>query len=486
MSGGINGFSGGNTPIDKSEFKKLETKITNNGILSPLEKKEVFEVGLNVKDKAKLQELKQGVSPEYPEIAKLLDDGFDASQGKNDISKLTENISQGAIEKNLRKEAVSQENPLRRFSASASESLESAGKFTKNVPFLSNIMKGAEKAFDDMSLPDDKEKDIKLDSMIGAKAGGLEAANFSTLKKINVSSNTYEKKEAARANCVIDSLHEIGFKDTKKTGVINVKPELLEEMTGKPWTAIDVASSKKDSLNKILDGKDSKALVTDGGHAYVLKSIDQKTGNLNVYDASAKKDKVLNKDNTHVSVFVQGKVNNLDGVKFGKAIDDKDVQLFGGVNKLKNMNSVDKTEGKNNESWELRKMFTMMGDPNKSADVQKIRNAVVSGDDSSLKSVLDSNKINISDRERKAMISVLKAKIPDSNGSVTTMADKFLKLSKGMGNAEFTDKQNNYLKAVQYSNVDLNKYFSSSENEVERAKNMSVVMKNIEEDGEGC
>ena len=68
MSGGISGFSGGNTPIDKSEFKKLETKITNNGILSPSEKKEVFEVGLNIKDKTKLQELKQGVSPEYPEI----------------------------------------------------------------------------------------------------------------------------------------------------------------------------------------------------------------------------------------------------------------------------------------------------------------------------------------------------------------------------------------------------------------------------------
>jgi len=419
-------------------------------------------------------------------VKEFQDEVFNANQGKNDISKLTENISKGSIEKNLRKGALGEENSLRKLSGAASGALESASRFTKNVPLLGDMVNYAGKTLDDLSLSDNKEKELGQKAKIMAKAGGLEAANFSTLKKINVSSNTYEKKEAARANCVIDSLHEIGFKDTKKTGVINVKPELLEEMTGKPWTAIDVASSKKDSLNKILNGKDSKALVTDGGHAYVLKSIDQKTGNLNVYDASAKKDKVLNKDNTHVSVFIQGKVNNLDGVKFGKAIDDKDVQLFGGVNKLKNMNSVDKTEGKNNESWELRKMFTMMGDPNKSADVQKIRNAVVSGDDSSLKAVLDSNKINISDRERKAMLSVLKAKIPDSNGSVTTMADKFLKLSKGMGNAEFTDKQNNYLKAVQYSNVDLNKYFSSSENEVERAKNMSVVMKNIEEDGEGC
>ncbi|MFN8671665.1 MAG: hypothetical protein U0457_06210 [Candidatus Sericytochromatia bacterium] len=481
-------LSGGITPEQPKVSAKRIEEMQKDGIASKKEQAELFNVGLQINDKKELQELKQGISGDFPELAKALDEGFEAKNNSKNISNIAEGISKNSFEKDLRGEALKTENMARRAAGATGEALEGASRFTGGM--IGSLLKKGAHALNDLSLSDEKEKAIDSEAKNLAKNVGVKAANFSNLKIKEKVLNNFEKKEAAMANCVIDSLHEIGFKDTKKTGVINVNTDLLSKMTGKEWSAVDVASSNKEGLKKLLADKSGKALVTDGGHAYVLKSIDDKTGNLNVYDATVKKDKILNKDNTHVSIFMQGKppatLVATDSIKLGKAKDDKDIQVGGGVNKLKDMNSVDKTNGKNNESWELRKTFILFGDPTKKSEVNKIKEAIGKNDLSALEKNLKANGINLDQRELKAMNAILGTKIADGNAKVTTMIEKFQKLSQGLGTSELTQSQANYLKAVEYSNVDLNNYFSGSEDAAERAKNMLVVFNNMVRDGEGC
>jgi hypothetical protein len=206
-------------------------------------------------------------------------------------------------------------------------------------------------------------------------------------------------------------------------------------------------------------------------------------GNLLVKDATIGAFKTINKNNIAATVYVQGKG---DGSLTGKARADKNVHLFSTVNSLANVNTVDKNDdGKLNESWQIRKLFVMMSDPTQLSTVKEMANHVKNNDVKSLTNLLNRNGIKIDNREIRAMITIMNSNIVDKNGTVTTMMDKFVKFnSKSNGNLNM--EQTNYLKAVEYSNVDLSNYFSSASKPVKRAENMNKVFEEMIKGGEGC
>lgn len=478
--------------VTKETFQKTLNKIKNDGIVSPTERKEVFEMGQNIKDKTKFEELKQGVSNDYPEIAKIFEEGFNSNTEKSEFK----SKSLDSVNNQLRDNAVKEQAMARKFASilgtgvnSISKGLDTISKKDENDdPFVSTIksvgsgLSGAAKSagnfLKDISLPDTIEKQLS-DS---AKVVSSKMSEHFIGNKIENIKNDYVKKEADMVTCVTDALKEIGFKDVKKEGVINIEEGLLNRMTGVKWDAIEVSAKSSKDLGNLLKGQEGKALVSDGGHAYVFHKMAD-DGSLLVKDATINAFKTINKNNVAATVYVQG---NGDGNLTGKARADKNVHLFSTVNSLSNVNTVDKNnDGKLNESWQIRKLFVMMSDPTQLSTVKEMANHVKNNDIKSLTNLLNKNGIKIDDREVRAMRTIMNSNIVDKNGTVTTMMDKFVKFnSKSNGNLNM--EQTNYLKAVQYSNVDLSNYFSSASKSAERAKNMNKVFEEMIKGGEGC
>jgi uncharacterized protein YoxC len=478
--------------ITKETFEKKINEITKDGIVSPSERNEIFQIGQNIKDKTKFEKLKQGIPNDYPEISKIFEEGFNSNNEKEKI----EIDSLDSINNQLRESALKEQNMTRKLAYNVgssmknlSKSLDSISKKDENDdPFisavksigkgLSSVAKSTSSFLKDISLPDNVEKKLSDSAKV---LSNKMSENFIN-KKIENIKNDYEKKEADLVTCVIDALKEIGFEDVKKEGVINIEEGLLNRMTGVKWDAIEVSSKSSKDLEDLLNGQEGKALVTDGGHAYVFQKI-QEDGNLLVKDATIGKFKTIKKNNLAATVYVQG---NGDGNLTSKARADKNVHLFSTVNSLSNVNTVDRdSDGKLNESWEIRKLFVMLSDPTQTNAVKEMANYVKNNDIESLKKLLNEKGIKIDDREVRAMRTIMNSPIVDKNGTVTTMMDKFVKFnSKTNGNLNV--EQTNYLKAIQYSNVDLNNYFSSASIPSEKAKNMNNVFEEMIKGGEGC
>jgi len=122
--------------IDKEVFQKTINKIKEDGIVSPSERNEIFQMGQSIKDNTKFQELKQGVSSDYPEISKIFEEGFNSNNEKAEIkSKSTDSINQ-----QLRNNAVKGQAMARKFASiigngaeSLSKGLETLSKKDENV-----------------------------------------------------------------------------------------------------------------------------------------------------------------------------------------------------------------------------------------------------------------------------------------------------------------------------------------------------------------
>jgi hypothetical protein len=447
-----------NVPVkkfDETDAKKIISDAQIDGIVTPDEREAIFQAGFKIKDESKFQELKQGISTEFEDISQIFTEGHDAGIKAENIQKVVHDFTIGTFSNEMIKEAQGEQKGLRKLYGHM--------------------------GFKDFSLPDAKEAEIA----IGAESKANEAAEKikeSFLEsKVHDVKISYVKKEADMVTCVTDALKEIGFKDVKKEGVININEKLLKRMTGVKWDAIDISQTDTQQLKELLDGHEGKALVTDGGHAYVFTHLDDETGDIGVSDATVQQSKLISGSNVAATIYVQGKG---DGAETEKAEGDKNVNLFSSVNKLGNINSADKTNGTLNESWQVRKLFVLLSDPNQSTTVRKIAEAIKLNDIDKLGDELSKKGIKLDNRELKAMATVMNARI-DDNGKSTTMMDKFLWLNK-TSTPGLTQNQTNYLKAVEYSNVDLSNYFSSASTAAERAKNMSQVLNDLIAGGEGC
>jgi hypothetical protein len=488
-----------------TDIKKLFSEAQEDGIITPEERDKIFQAGYKIKDESQFQELKQGISTDFEDISKAFEEGHEAAKREEMVSNLVHDLNYGKVSEDLNKEAKGEQNHFRKMAgwlegeagsfekglhelgkpADPAQNIEPLGAFKTGLKSLAGFagdgLGAVKKGLHDLSLPDAKQNEINAKAESQAEAAGEKGREAFVSKKEEIVKVSYVKKEADLVNCVIDALKEIGFKNVKKTGVININEELLKKMTGKNWDAIDIANTDTDKLKEYLKGKEGKALVSDGGHAYVYAGINEVTGNIRVSDATVKISKEISKENTAATVFVQGKG---DGSITGKAAGDKNIQLFKDVNKLVNINSVDKTNGAQNESWQIRKMLVLFSDPTQAKVIRNIADAVKLNDYAKVAEILNSRGIKLDDREVRAMTTILNARI-DDQGKSTTMMDKFLWLNKG-AEGNITEKQTNYIKAVEYSNVDLNNYFSSATQAGERAKNMLTVLNDIIAGGEGC
>jgi hypothetical protein len=503
-----------NPELKKAEFNKLIKDVTKDGIVSPDEKQKIFDSGYELKDEKAFQSLKQGINTEsYPEISKIFEEGFDSGMKSESFSKISEEANQNKIEKDIRKEKVSTQNIGRKAAASIGESVDSLKETFKNLgkvnnegsiirkaaSFAGEQLESAGKTLKDWSLPDDQEKKIASQAKMKAKSVSSDKLDQLVSKKIDSITNNYDKKAAAGVNCVPETLKHIGF-ETDIKGGFKTNTENLKSITGKDWSASNVKNTKTEDLINKLKGQENKALVTDGAHAYVFKGIDSNTGNIKVFDAIENKNKTVLKNNPSTQIFSQSEPSNPfgkqdkisndmshDPFSRGKDVNDplknasdkkgEPLPFKKAVEELKNTNPVDKTYNKLNESWEIRKLFILAGDTSQSASVNNISKAVKNNDEGALKKELASKGIKVDDREIKAMISVLGEKLYDGS----TMADKLGDLSKAP-----KESQKNYLRAIEYSNVDLENYFSSASSSSQRAESMLENLKAMLDGRDGC
>ncbi len=479
---------------DKSEFTKLVSEVSKDGVVTPEEREKIFNAGFKVKDKTKFEDLKQGISTDFPDIAAAFDEGFSAGKKSESLNSEVKQVVSSHLKSTLTKQAVANENYLRQTVGNLKEGVDiiknglKSSENNNDNSFLGSIKRkaaeivgsGAESVsntLNDLSLSDNVEKNI--DSIVKSQSSEMSQSNVARFigTKVGTVKKDYDVKASDLVNCVKHSLDTMGFARSTKISdsADDVSESSLEKMTNKKWDGFDFSKTSTSDAKDFLAGKEGKALVTDGGHAYVFKGLN-KDGSLSVLDATINKMKTLSKDNTNLTVFVQGKA---DGDKTSTAKGD--VKSFKDINSLSNINSVDKTNGKTNESWEIRKFLVLMGDQTESSSVKTIASAIKIDDVGKLKSELNKKGIKLDDREIKALSTVLNARIKDETGKTTTMIDKFVQL-----NAKSGVGQNNYMKAIEYTNLDLGDYFSSVTRPVDKAQSMNDVFKDIMKGKKGC
>ena len=356
---------------------------------------------------------------------------------------------------------------FRSVESAGANSTSSSAITRKAAGSIAGAVDGIGKAFKDIGIPDVKENMINQTAVEKGSLYASKSAESFMNNKVKSVQKDFEKKEAAGVNCVPESLKDMGY-DVEVKGAVNANTETLKGLTGKEWKNLDPS--------KVSDKYNDVALAVVGNHAMVLKDVVGQ--NLVLHDPVADKDKIVNANNPALKLFAP-KDENIDSLASKRNNDVEPLPFKEAVGKLKNQNIQDKTLNANNESWEVRKAFIMMGDPAEAASVKKLVEAVKSGNTQDISKVLNSKGIKLDDREINAMKSVLNAKLPE-NGKTVTMADKLLQVSSLP-----KEKSDNFLKAVEYSDVNLNNYFSSASSATERASNMLENLKAMLEGKDG-
>ncbi|GIW23045.1 MAG: hypothetical protein KatS3mg068_2052 [Candidatus Sericytochromatia bacterium] len=329
----------------------------------------------------------------------------------------------------------------------------------------------------------------------------------------------YDKKVTDQLNCLRNALEQIARNSNLKFNNLPneaflVNTNLLNSWTGKKWDEISLSEYKdKTKLNNLFDNnviEKGKALLVDGSHTYVFDSYDKKTGKIIATDPSDRNRKVtFDVKNEVLSVFVMGKG---DSNFTPNPKDYKSVRTFEAMKKEPPKNDSDK---KSPESFEMRKLFAFMADPQKAEKFdefkQKINNVVNSNYSqqsiNELKSFLNSQGINLDNRELASMAKILTTRTikpkeifvdynekPPKSIKVSSPLEMFDWINdrkatdKGKKPEErtMTINQLRYMKGIQYSNVDLTNYFSEARDAKEKAIDMIDVFKKIMEGKVGC
>lgn len=402
------------------EVNKLKNEILKDGKIDDDEAKLLVTVGFSL-DESTANEVKQHLSsPTNKYITELFDMGKKAG-----------------------KEAVETYSTNHNIKAGIRDNVDSIAKGIDS--FLGTSVS---------SVVDNAEEAVKVNNQ------GVVKKLDDTLKKLQDS--------AQKNDCVKDSLSEVGFKN------VNVKSErvtekFLKEATGKNWDAIELRNYNTDASKNLLKGEEGKALVVVGAHTYVFKGFDDK-GNLRVTDPSSKnqdgksKSLVIAKDNPGMTVFVQGKG---DGKTTGDVrFMDKTAKTYDNFVKFytndKNttINYSDKTD-KTGESFEVRKLLLLIGDPSNKATANKIFDAIGKNDLNGLKLALSSKKIKIDDQELKAFMTVMNTPMKTEHGK--SMLDEMKWLNDNAG--QWTTSKTRYNVGIAYSDVNLADYFTKTKPE---------------------
>jgi hypothetical protein len=320
-----------------------------------------------------------------------------------------------------------------------------------------------------------------LSEIVDNSEEAVKVNNQEVLKKLD---DTLKKlKDSAQKNdCITQALKTLKvIDDTKNFKSERVTEEFLEQNTTvKNWDAIELRNYNDAGARNLLQGHENKALVVLGSHTYVFKGFN-KDGKLIVSDPSSN-NKILHVDrnNPSLTVFVQG---NGDGKatkdtrfmeKIAKSYDN--FIRFYSNDKNKTINYSDNID-KTGESFEIRKLLLLMGDPSNRITANKIFDAVSKNDLNALKEVLASKNINIDNQELRAFISVMNTPIKTEHGN--SMLDEMKWLNDNGG--KWTTNKVRYNVGIMYSDVNLADYFTKT-----KPEDVYKNFKDILEGKQGC
>lgn len=464
--------------VDKEEFKKVVDNVLKDGIIESEEAHVLYQIGKSLGDTKEfdINRLKKS----------------DGSPIDKDVKELFK----------LGIKAREKENLLVEQAADTCE--DTFGCILEGVAYVADALgfEDASNYLNQYNITDKEKQDIDK--------------KLSTLMKSDLK---YDKKVTDETKCLQNALKQIGKNSDLKFSNLPreaffVNSTLLNQWTGKKWDEISLSEYQNNTkLNNLFDNniiEKGKALLVDGSHTYVFDSYNKETGKITALDPSDKNKKVtFDVKNEVLSVFVMGKG---DGNFTPNPKDFKNVRTFEAMKKESIKNDSDK---KSPESFEMRKLFSFMADPQKAEKFDEFKTKVnniiktkYSKDSlSDLKSFLNNQDINLDNRELSAMSKILTTKTtrpkeifvdtrfnPPKSIKVSSPLEMFDWINdrkatdKGKKPEErkMTNNQLRYMKGVQYSNVDLSNYFSESRDSKEKAIDMIDVFKKIMEGKIGC
>lgn len=299
-------------------------------------------------------------------------------------------------------------------------------------------------------------------------------------------------KSASETDCiekalrVVEGNQTLDFDGNKKFDYTKIKEgklseEMLKNATGRNWDSIDVSSYKNNpealiSLMLSAEVGVNGAMISVGQHVYMFQYID-KDNNIVAYDPSDRelRSVTINPKNQNATIFVMGEGDKNKTEQ--KAPDASSIIKFSKISSLKGINSSDKND-KTGESWEIRKLMTLMADPSEKETFNKIVKLIQGGNNSikELQSLLESKGIKIDSQELRAMVKRMTEEIKLPDGSKTSMLEQFKNLQTSSA-----ETKNNFLIGVQYSDVNLTDYFTST-----NSKSMYDVFQKMIQGREGC
>ncbi|MFN4150379.1 MAG: hypothetical protein ACK4IX_05505 [Candidatus Sericytochromatia bacterium] len=477
--------------ITQNEAQSLVNEALKDGGLNKQEREALFEIGMSLEDKKSFDPSKlknrDGYQPLDTDVKQMFDMGMKTRKDQ----KATESLGREAARYADDNGEVGYTSVIKSGLANAADGVVDA------------LYSGAKKVAEVTGAKEYLKKEWKgtVDTARGTRDGvagwnkdfGISdtekaqiAKSVETDKKINLhkADKAFTFSAFENVQCVDKALTHIGLPNkAPKDKAVDVSEKSLNNLTGKNWDAVNISESK--DLANVLK---PNSLITDGGHAYVFKGIDSKTGKINVFDPSTGKDKTFSKDNKAITAFVQG---TGDGNKTGAADATRSVMSFNNVKPL------DEDNGTGSESFAIRKALVFMSDPSQSAKFNSFKQKIegVNKSDFSDQSVQDlsnflkSNGMGaISERDVRGMVSVLTAKTkPNAEmGGKENLLDMFDWLNNPHPSGQLTQNQTRVMSAVEYSNIDLSNYFSTFKSPEDKADKMSQILNEMMKGKCGC
>lgn len=397
--------------IDPAAAAKLKEEIIKDGI-SPEERKLLLAIGHSITDSTKLNQFKQALDsdPVNGQIANLINTGFETR--KSEIAR------------------ESAGSPIESFFRNLGDKTGVTAAYNATYGRIYGTVNTSE-----------QEAAEETRTLISANAP--------------VFNNSVED-----VDCIKDSLSAIAARNPGifKLGDVPtraVSQVFLMQATNKIWDGINIKESNdlghlKNVLNKDQEGK---ALIVVGAHTFVFEGFDDE-GKLKVTDPSdGNKPRTIDKDNPAASAFVLGYGDGIETRALNKGSDTSNLQEMVKPYKDINakMNSADKD---NEESLNIRKLLSLMGDSTQKTAFNDIKKLVNSGNVAGLKNYLSNKGIKLDSDELANMIVKMKAPII-VNGQTTNMLNQL----ENLQNSPANDKTR-YQFGIQYSDVNLKDFFT--------------------------
>lgn len=303
-----------------------------------------------------------------------------------------------------------------------------------------------------------------------------------------------------KTNCiknVFESVNIIKPGDDKTEIPEKITTKSLEKITGEKWKEMNFndLDKLKESANDKDQRKDFKdAVAVIGNHTYKVVGLEA-GGKIHLEDPSEKDKDGSNKEMTislddlgpSFKIFTKSKTddNNTSEKMDVKKTIDKD------FNKATEPKTFSDKQDKTGESFEIRKLLSLLGNPNDKESFEKIARFVNDNDVKGLQNFLKENNINLDESELQAFITKMTTKLENGSTMIEEMKklnDK-TKVSEGTGinlNAlgtgkSWTDSKKNYQVAVQFSEISLKDFFTTTS-----AEDLYKSFQLMQQGKEGC